>query len=90
MKAGSRPLCRAPYSGFTIATERHIMTSVEYDAVGYALDWSDLAMLNPPAGNGITMSTIGLGNLVIARTTGDPSIGEKVLRYIAAGRDDGI
>jgi len=46
-------------------------------------------MLNPPAGNGITIFTIGLGDLVIGQTTGDPSIGEKVLRYIAAGGDDG-
>ena len=83
------PFCRAPFPGLTIATGRHISTSVEYDAVDYVLDWSDFAMLNPPAGNGIVAYSIGLGDQVINVSTGDPAIGEKVLRYIAAAGDGG-
>jgi len=83
------PFCRVAFPGLTIATGRHISTSAEYDAVDYLLDWSDFVMLNPPRGNGIVMFTLGLGDQVINASQGDPSIGEKVLRYIAAGGDDG-
>lgn len=85
-----QPFCRAPNPGFTIVAGRHISTSVEYDAVDYTLDWADFAMLESPTGNGIVMFTIGLGDLVTNFTAGgDPQIGEKVLRYIAEGGDDG-
>ena len=83
------PFCRAAFPGLTIETGRHISTSVEYDAVDYLLDWSDFVLLNPPKGNGIVAYTIGLGNQMTSVTLGDPAIGEKVLRYIAAAGDDG-
>ena len=47
-------------------------------------------MLNEAGGgNGIVVFTIGLGDQVINNSRGDPSIGEKLLRYMAAGGDDG-
>jgi Flp pilus assembly protein TadG len=82
------PFCRAEFPGFTIATGRHISTSAEYDANDYTLDWADFAMLEAPVGNQIVMFTIGLGNQLIANSKGDPAIGEKLMRYIAAGGDD--
>jgi Flp pilus assembly protein TadG len=84
-----QPFCRAASPGFAIAAGRHISTSVDYDAVDYTLDWADFAMLDSPTGNSIVMFTIGLGNLVTDFTAGgDADIGERVLRYIAAGGDD--
>ncbi|HLF25475.1 MAG TPA: vWA domain-containing protein [Anaerolineae bacterium] len=89
------PFCRAVNPVLTgpkadILASRHISGSVYYDAVDYALDWADFAMLNEEAdGNGIVMFTIGLGNQVITAPFGDPVVGEKLLRYIAAGGDDG-
>jgi hypothetical protein len=76
------PFCRAP-SPVLIGAGRHISTSVDYDAVDYALDWSDFTMLESPVGNSVVMFTIGLGSQV---TSG---VGEELLRYIAAGGDDG-
>lgn len=83
------PFCRAAYPGFTIASGRHISTSTEYDAVDYTLDWTDYVALKAPIGNDIIAFTIGLGDQVVLNTKGDPVIGEKLLRYIAAAGDDG-
>lgn len=82
------PFCRAASPGLTLATGRHISTSAEYDAIDYALDWADFAMLDEPVGNGIVMFTIGLGPLVVNTSRGQPDIGEQLLRYMAAGGDD--
>jgi Flp pilus assembly protein TadG len=81
------PFCRAS-SPVLAGPGRHISTSVEYDSVDYALDWADFAMLESPVGNGIVMFTIGLGDQVISAPRGQPDIGERLLRYIAAGGDD--
>ena len=88
------PFCRAPYPVLTgpkqdLLESRHISTSVYYDAADYLLDWTDLAMLNPPDGSGVKAFAIGLGNYLISNPVGDPSIAEKLLRYISAAGDDG-
>jgi hypothetical protein len=82
------PFCRASFPDLTGAG-RHSSGDVEYDSVDYVLDWADFAMLEPPAGSGVVVFTIGLGDKVINETKGDPQIGEKLLRYMAAGGDDG-
>ena len=87
--ANTGPFCRAAFPGFTTDTGRHTSGDVEYDSVDYVLDWADFAMLEPPAGSGVVVFTIGLGDKVINENKGDPQIGEKLLRYMAAGGDDG-
>ena len=84
------PFCRSTNPILTgpkqdILASRHISQSVYYDAFDYAADWADFAMLESPVGNEIVMFTIGLGSQVQAGG-GD---GELLMRYMAAGGDDG-
>jgi len=92
------PFCRAMWPVLTgpkqdTLNSRHTADSVYYDAIDYALDWTDFAGLDPKFnGNGMVIFTIGLGDQVWntgGGTLGDPAIGGKLLRYMAAAGDDG-
>jgi hypothetical protein len=73
------------------ADSRHAQGSVNYDADDYARDVAD-NVADPVDGQGITIFTIGLGELVRFTTLGDPDAGEKLLEYIAetAGDSTGV
>ncbi len=79
-----QPFCRDAF----IST-RHTSGDPDYDADDYARDWAEaLGRPGPPApapnGNGVLVFTIGLGDLVINNTYGDPNAGEDLLRFIAS------
>jgi hypothetical protein len=61
---------------------RHDFGDPAYDADDYARDWAD-SVADPVNGGGITIYTIGLGNLIRNTTIGAPDGGEKLLEYIA-------
>jgi hypothetical protein len=71
------------------ATSRHDPGDTDYDADDYARDSAD-AVADPVSGGGITIYTIGLGNLIQNAPVGDPDGGEQLLEYIAetAGGND--
>ena len=67
---------------------RHKNTNSAYDADDYARDQADF-IANPVTGQGITIFTIGLGELVRNAWTGDANAGEALLQYIAEDAGDG-
>lgn len=78
------PLCRfADVSASTRSTD----TSPLYDADDYARDQADF-LSNPETGQGVTIFTIGLGNLVRNATEGDADAGEQLLEYAALNAGD--
>lgn len=66
------------------ASSRHTFSPWDpaYDADDYARDKAD-DVADPVNGGGITIYTIGLGNLIQNAPVGDPDGGEKLLEYIA-------
>lgn len=73
------PFCR---EGDVSAGTRHPAGSVNYDADDYARDAADF-LANPITGQGASIFTIGLGDLVRHSRSGDPLAGEKLLDYAA-------
>ncbi|MFN8411923.1 MAG: hypothetical protein U0Z26_06005 [Anaerolineales bacterium] len=73
---------RNPFCYDADATTRHHSPDVNYDADDYARDMADF-LADPVNGQGATIFTIGLGNLVQHAGSGDPAMGEKLLSYIA-------
>ncbi len=73
------------------ATSRHPVGDANYDADDYARDMADF-IADPVDGQGITIFTIGLGELVQNTTIGDPDAGEQLLTYVAetAGDSPGV
>lgn len=71
-----------PFCYDASATTRHYSPSTNYDADDYARDQADF-LADPETGQGVTIFTIGLGNLVQHAGSGDPAMGEKLLTYIA-------
>lgn len=61
---------------------RHNDGDVEYDADDYARDMGDF-VADPVDGQGVTIFTIGLGNLIRNAPKGDPDSAEVLLEYIA-------
>lgn len=61
---------------------RHSEGSVNYDADDYARDIAD-SVADPDTGGGITIYTIGLGNLIQNAPSPDPNEAEDLLNYIA-------
>jgi hypothetical protein len=61
---------------------RHSAGDSDYDADDYARDAAD-DVADPVSGGGITIYTIGLGNLIQNATVGDPDGAEQLLEYIA-------
>ena len=66
---------------------RHPMGDLEYDADDYARDMAD-EVADPVTGNGITVFTIGLGDIVTNTSAGLPDSGERLLQYIAQEAGD--
>lgn len=64
------------------ASNRNAKGSADYDADDFARDSAD-AVADPTNGGGITIYTIGLGNLIKNSPVGDPDEAEKLLEYIA-------
>lgn len=66
-------------------------TDPDFDADDFARYAADY-LANPVDGQGITVFTIGLGNLIRGATKGDADAGEKLLLYIAetAGDESGV
>lgn len=77
--SGTDPFCR--FADVSEAT-RHTDTDVLYDADDYARDAADF-LANPETGQGVTIFTIGLGDLLQQAPKGDAFAGEKLLQYIA-------
>jgi hypothetical protein len=73
------------------ASTRHTDTNVNYDADDYTRDAADF-LANPVTGMGVTVFTIGLGDLVVSAPLGDADAGEKLFEYIAetAGDESGV
>jgi Flp pilus assembly protein TadG len=82
------PFCR---EGDVEPLTRHPAGSANYDADDYARDAADF-IANPITGQGATIFTIGLGDLVQHARTGDPEAGQKLLDYAAtlAGDESGV
>lgn len=82
----THPFCRD-----ADADTRHGDGDPEYDADDYARDMADY-LANPVTGQGVTVFTIGLGNLIRGATKGDADAGEQLLIYIAetAGNESGV
>lgn len=82
----THPFCRD-----ASASTRHGNGNANYDADDYARDMADY-LANPVTGQGVTVFTIGLGNLIRGATKGDADAGEKLLQYIAqvAGDESGV
>lgn len=82
------PFCR---EGDVSAGTRHTAGSLHYDADDYARDAADF-ITNPLTGQGATIFSIGLGNLVRLAPSGDPEAGQKLLDYAAtvAGDESGV
>ena len=68
---------------------RHSNGDSDYDADDYARDMGDF-VADPVTGQGVSIFTIGLGNLIENAPKGDPDSAEDLLTYIAetAGDDD--
>ncbi len=89
--SATSPFCR---EGDVSEATRHYCTVVggvkicptEYDADDYARQEAD-TIVNPTTG-GVTIFTIGLGELNRFATKGDPEAGEKLLTYIARNAGD--
>jgi hypothetical protein len=80
-----------PFCRDASAASRHSNGNPNYDADDYARDMADF-LADPVDGQGVTVFTIGLGNLVQNASKGDPDAGEKLLIYIAesAGSSTGV
>lgn len=70
---------------------RHGDGDADYDADDYARDFADY-LTDPVDGQGVTVFTIGLGNLIRNSSKGDADAGEQLLEYIAevAGDSPGV
>ncbi|HAX71792.1 MAG TPA: VWA domain-containing protein [Anaerolineales bacterium] len=75
--ADRNPFCRDAY-----ASTRHSDGDADYDADDYARDMADY-LADPVDGQGVTVYTIGLGNLLQNASKGDPDAGEQLLIYVA-------
>ncbi len=73
----TNPFCRDADNG-----TRHSDGDAEYDADDYARDMGDF-VADPVNGQGVTIFTIGLGNLIRSAPKGDPDSAEVLLEYIA-------
>lgn len=73
----TNPFCRD-----ASATSRHSNGNADYDADDYARDMADY-LADPVTGQGVTVFTIGLGNLIRNATKGDANAGELLLEYAA-------
>lgn len=73
------------------SSERHGDGNTDYDADDYARDMGDF-VADPVNGQGVTIFTIGLGNLIQNAPKGDPNAGEELLEYVAevAGDSPGV
>lgn len=82
----THPFCRD-----ADADTRHSNGNPDYDADDYARDMADY-LANPVTGQGVTVFTIGLGNLIRNASKGDADAGEQLLIYIAetAGNESGV
>lgn len=85
-----RPL-QNPFCRDASAISRHGDGNPDYDADDYARDMADF-LADPVDGQGVTVFTIGLGNLVRSASKGAPDAGEQLLMYIAesAGSSPGV
>jgi Flp pilus assembly protein TadG len=83
----TNPFCR---EADVSAATRHAASNAKYDADDYARDAADF-LANPLTGQGATIFSIGLGNLIQNNPSGDPLAGEKLLDYAAtvAGDESG-
>lgn len=81
----------SPFCRDASASTRHPPGDLNYDADDFARDRADF-VANPLTGQGATVFTIGLGNLIRNAPSGDPDAGEKLLQYIAltAGDESGV
>jgi hypothetical protein len=84
----------APFCRDALASTRHYKNidgtfPADYDAEDYARDQADW-LADPVDGNGVTVFTIGLGDLVRNAPQGDPDAGEILLQYIAENAGDTI
>lgn len=80
----------SPFCRDALSSTRHPSTGAGsnlYDAEDYARDQADF-VANPVTGQGATMFTIGLGNLIRNAPAGDADAGEKLLQYIALSAGD--
>jgi hypothetical protein len=66
---------------------RHGDGDSEYDADDYARDQADF-VADPVNGQGVTIFTIGLGNLIQNAPKGDPDSAEVLLTYVAESAGD--
>lgn len=82
------PYCRRPFAN--AISPRPKLGNENYDADDYARDAADF-IANPITGQGATIFSIGLGNMVRYASVGDPRSGEKLLQYAAtvAGDESG-
>jgi hypothetical protein len=86
----TQPLCRG---ADVSAATRHSLTDADtsddwlYDADDYARDVAD-DLTDPSLGQSVTFYTIGLGDLILHATRGDPEAGQKLLQYIALNAGD--
>lgn len=84
--SSTHPFCRD-----ADADTRHSDGDPEYDADDYARDMADY-LANPITGQGVTVFTIGLGNLIRNSPKGDADAAEQLLTYVAevAGNESGV
>jgi hypothetical protein len=82
------PFCR---EGDVSEGTRHDAGDEDYDADDYARDAADF-LANPLTGQGATIFSIGLGDLIRNNPSGDPLAGQKLLDYAAteAGDESGV
>ncbi|MBN8581657.1 MAG: hypothetical protein J0L96_13375 [Anaerolineae bacterium] len=73
----TNPFCRD-----ASAVSRHSNGDANYDADDYARDMADY-LADPVTGQGVTVFTIGLGNLIRNASKGDATAGEQLLEYAA-------
>jgi Flp pilus assembly protein TadG len=80
-----------PYCIDPVSSTRHTDGDADYDADDYARDAADF-LADPVDGQGVTIFTIGLGNLVQNATVGEADMGEELLSYMAeeAGDSPGV
>lgn len=79
----TNPFCRDADN-----STRHSNGDAEYDADDFARDMGDF-VADPVDGQGVTIFTIGLGNLIQNAPKGDPDSAEVLLEYIAEVAGDG-
>jgi hypothetical protein len=79
---------RAPFCMDALSSTRHSNGDADYDADDFARDAADF-LADPVVGQGATIFTIGLGNLVRNATIGEADMGEELLDYMATEAGDG-